>query len=111
MVQLRKEGQMTRSEIIHVLLVRTAPAERPQLRRSLEQKSKEEREQMHREIVLEAAEDELSRIRAERAADRIFHDLHMDKARQPQREAEDKKQLTKDREIFGQACRQHHIGS
>jgi len=101
---------MTRSEIIHVLLVRTAPVERPQLRRTLEMKPTEELEQMHREIVLEETEVEISRVQAERAADRIFHDLHMDKARQPQREAEHKKQLAEDRKTFDQTCRQYHIG-
>src|SRR5215470_2765157 len=97
---------MERSEIISVVLARTAPANRWQLRRTLELKSTEELEQMHREIVLEAAEDELTRIRAERDADRVLHRIHMDKIRQPQQQGEEKRQLALDKDEFDRACRQ-----
>src|SRR5215470_18650173 len=102
---------MERSEIINVVLARTAPANRWQLRRMLELKSTQELEEIHREIVLEAAEDELTRIRAERDADRVLHKLHMDTIRQPQQQAEEKRQLAKDRETFDQACREYQIAS
>ena len=59
----------------------------------------------------EAADEELIRIQAEREADRILHQLRTQRAQAPQREAEDKRQLTEDRKTFLEACRQYHIGS
>jgi hypothetical protein len=59
----------------------------------------------------EAADEELIRIQAEREGDRILHQLHMQQAREPQRKAEDKRQLAEDRKTFLEACRQYHIGS
>ena len=59
----------------------------------------------------EVADEELIRLQAERAADRVRHTLEMQQAREPQRKAEDKQQLAEDRKTFLEACRQHHIGS
>jgi hypothetical protein len=57
------------------------------------------------------ADDRLLELQAARAADRILHRLHLDKARQPQREAEERRQLAFDKDTFEQACRQFRIGN
>jgi hypothetical protein len=104
-----KRKRMTRGEIIDVFIVRAATADRPGLRRMLERMTKEELEQAYEALLaqvrLQAKEEELFRIRAESAADRALHQFHMQKAREPQRLAEEKGQLEKDRETFREAAR------
>ena len=62
---------MTRQEIIDVFIIRGAPADRPELRRTLEKMSFEQLEQAHQALIshqeLEAKEEELLRIQAESA--------------------------------------------
>ena len=100
---------MTRSEIIDVFIVRAAPAEREGLRPILEKMSKDELEMAHEALVaqfeLQAREEEIFRIRADSAADQALHSFRMQKAREPQRLAEEKAQLEQDRKTFADAAR------
>ena len=57
------------------------------------------------------ADDRILELQATRSADRAIHELKMSQAREPQRKAEDKRQLAEDRKTFVEACRQFHIGS
>lgn len=96
---------MTRQEIIDVFIIRAAPAERRELRQQLEQMSKQELEEAHRVIQLQAREEQLLEIQADRAAAAAMHQYHAQKAREPQRKAEEKAQLEADRKTFGDAAK------
>jgi len=104
-----KGNSMTRSEIIAVFIVRAAPADRPELRRTLEKMSFEQLEQAHQALIshqeLEAKEEELLRIQAESAADAAMHLYYRQKEREPQRKAKEKAQLEVDRKTFINAAK------
>jgi hypothetical protein len=104
---------MTKQEIIEVFIVRSAPSGRGELRRDLEQLSKDQLEQAYAVLqanqAVQAMEDELLRIQAEIAADRAMIELQMRQQREPQRLAEEKAQLEKDRETFKRATRRYGI--
>jgi hypothetical protein len=68
---------MNRTEIIDVFVVRAAPADRPELRRELARMSKEELEEAY-EILqtrakIQAKEEQILQIQAERAAERALN--------------------------------------
>jgi hypothetical protein len=96
---------MTRQEITDVFLVRALPAERVELRRTLERMSKEELEEAYKVLQLQATEERLLEIQAERAADLAMHQYHSQQAREPQRRAEEKVQLEADRKTFAEAAK------
>src|SRR6266700_2005884 len=100
---------MTKQEIVDVFIVRAASAEREGLRQILEKMSKDELEMAHEALVaqfeLQAREEEIFRIRADSAADQALHSFRMQKAREPQRLAEEKAQLEQDRKTFADAAR------
>ena len=102
-------SEMTRNQITEVFVVRAAPADRPELRRTLEKMSFEELEQAHQALIshqeLEAKEEELLRIQAESAADTAMHQYYRQKEREPQRKAEEKAQLAQDRQTFADAAK------
>jgi hypothetical protein len=62
-------------------------------------------------IKASEADERILELQAARAADRVIHELEMSQAREPQRKAEDKRQLAEDRKTFFEACRQFHIGN
>ena len=109
MFRVDKGNSMTRSEIIDVFIVRTAPADRQHLRQILEKMSKEELEMAHEalqaQVQLQATEEELLRIQVEREADRVLHELDMQKARESQTRGEAKAQLEADRKTFIDAAK------
>jgi hypothetical protein len=96
---------MTRSEIIELFIIRAAPAERRELRQQLEQMSKQELEEAHRVIQLQATEDELLQIQAERAANRAMFELQKRTEREPLRKREEEQQLAKDHKTFADAAK------
>jgi hypothetical protein len=100
---------MNRNQITEVFVVRAAPADRPELRRTLERMSLEELEQAHRALIsnqeIEAKEEELLTIQAERAANAALRKYLLQKAREPQRKAEEKAQLEADRKTFADAAK------
>jgi len=100
---------MNRTEIIEVFIVRASPADRQELRRTLERMSLEELEQAHRALIsnqkLEATKEELLHIKIEAAANRAMHEHDVKQAREPQRKAEEKAQLAKDRQTFADAAK------
>lgn len=96
---------MTRQEIIDVFIVRAAPADRPELRRKLDRMSLDELEEAHKVILLQAKEEQLLEVQAERAANLAMHKYHTQQAREPQRKAEEKAQLAKDRQTFSDAAK------
>ena len=100
---------MTRQEIIDVFILRAAPAERPELRRTLEKMSFEELEQAHQALIsnqrIEATKEELLHIRIEAAANRAIHEHEVKQAREPQRKAEERAQLEADRKTFAEAAK------
>ncbi len=96
---------MTRNEIVDVFVVRAAPSDRTELRQQLEKLSKEQLEEAYRVIQLQATEEKLLQIEAERAADQALHKLHVLRIREPQRRAEAKAQLEQDRATFNDAAR------
>src|SRR5258705_12363274 len=106
-------SEMTRNQIIDVFIIRAAPADRPELRRTLEKMSIEELEQAHQALIshqeLEAKEEELLRIQAEYAADTAMHQYYRQKEREPQRKAEEKAQLEVDRKTFADAAKKLRI--
>jgi hypothetical protein len=57
------------------------------------------------QVQLQAKEEEYFRVQAEREADRVLHELHMEKLRAPQRKAEAERQEKQDRETFAQAAK------
>jgi hypothetical protein len=99
---------MTRQEI-ELVVVRAVPSEQQQLRKILSLYSIEELERVEQAIVSQAvqekAEEELIRIQAERAAARWAHQYEMQQAREPQRKAEEKAQLEKDKQTFADAAK------
>jgi len=108
-------SEMTRNQITEVFVVRAAPADRPELRRTLEKMSFEELEQAHQALIsqqeLGATEEKLLRIQAERAADAAMHQYYRQKEREPQAKAEAEQQEKQDRETFRQACREYNISN
>lgn len=100
---------MTKQELVNVFILRAAPAEREALHPILEKMSKEELEMAHEALVaqiqLQAREEEIFRIRADSAADQALHQFRTQKAREPQRLAEEKAQLEKDRATFNEAAK------
>jgi len=96
---------MNRSEIIDLVVVRASgtPGELQRLRLALSAKSTEELEQIHHQILLEAADDQLIQIQVEREANRLWHQYEMQQAREPQRKAQEEAQLKQDREVFNEA--------
>ncbi len=99
---------MTRKEIIDLVVVRnpeTTPGGHQQLRRVLEAKSATELDQMYDQILLEAKEEELIRIQAERSAERALYQLHLQRVTEPQRKAEEKAQLAQDKQTFADAAK------
>ena len=96
---------MTRNEIINVFVVRAAPSDRTELRQQLEKMTKDQLEEAYRVIQIQAAEEKLLQIEAERAADQALHKLHVQRIREPQRRAEAKAQLEQDRATFNDAGR------
>jgi len=104
-----KGNSMTRSEIIDLFIVRATPVERRQLRQQLEQMSKQELEEAY-EILqtrskIQAKEEQILQIQAERAAERALNQHYIRQAREPQRLAEEKAQLEQDRKTFTEAAR------
>jgi len=51
------------------------------------------------------ADDRILELQAARAADRAWHEYEMSKAREPQRQAEEKAQLERDRRVFADAAK------
>ncbi len=96
---------MTRNEIINVFVVRAAPSDRTELRQQLEKMTKDQLEEAYRVIQIQAAEEKLLQIEAERAADQALHKLHVQRIREPQRRAEAKAQLEQDRATFNDAAK------
>jgi hypothetical protein len=96
---------MTRDQIIQVFTVRALPAERQELRRTLEKMTTEQLEEAYKIVQLQAKEEELLEIQAEREANRIWHQTEMEQAREPQRKAEAKAQLAQDRQTFADAAK------
>ncbi len=96
----RQQEQEDRQEIIELVLVRAAPHERQQLRKTLSTYTTEELKQIEQAIVSQAvsrvAEDELIRIQAEIAAERELFRL----SRESRRKAEAAQQEKKDRATF-----------
>jgi len=100
-----KGNSMTRQEIIDVFIVRAAPADRAALRRKLDKMSLDELEEAYKVLQLQATEDQLLEIQADRAAAAAMHKYQAQKAHEPQRKAEEKAQLTLDRQTFGNAAK------
>jgi hypothetical protein len=102
---MNKQEQEDRQEVIELVLVRAAPHERQQLRKTLSTYTTEELKQIEQAILSQAmsraSEDELIRINAEIAAERELFRL----SREPQRRAEAKAQLEQDRAKFNDAAR------
>jgi len=96
---------MTRDEIINVFLVRAARSEREEISEKLYRMTKGELETAYQALQIHAAQDELLRIQAERAADRALFELDRDRQREPQRRAEAKAQLAQDRQTFAEAAK------
>jgi hypothetical protein len=96
---------MTRQEITDVFLVRALPAERVELRRTLEKMSKQELEEAYKVLQLQATEERLLEIQAERAADKAMFELQKRTDREPQRKREEEQQLSVDRETFADAAK------
>lgn len=96
---------MTRSELIDLFIVRAAPADRQELRRTLEQMTKEQLEEAHKFIQLQAKEEELLQINAERAANVALYKHLQQQEREPQRKAEEKTLLEADRKTFAEAAK------
>jgi hypothetical protein len=96
---------MTKQEIIEVFIVRSAPSGREELRRDLEQLSRDELEAAYAVLqanqAVQTMENELLRIRAEIAANRALVELQVRRQREPQRKA----QLEQDRKTFAEAAR------
>jgi len=92
-------------EIVELLVVRAAPHKQQQLRQTLSTYSAEELALVKQAIISRAmhkvAEDELIRINAEIAAERELFQL----SREPQRRAEAKAQLEKDRVTFNDSAK------
>jgi uncharacterized protein (DUF2252 family) len=96
---------MTRSEIIDVFIVRAVPSGRQELRQKLDRMTKEELEEAYGVIQIQATEEKLLQIQAERAADHALHQYHVQQAREPQRRAEAEAQLAQDRQTFTDAAK------
>src|SRR6266850_417527 len=100
---------MTRSEIIDLVVVRAAPEEQQSLRQTLSTYTTVELQQIEKAIISQEvskkADEDLIRIQADRVADHALHQYHTQKAREPQREAEEKAQLVKDRQTFTEAAK------
>jgi hypothetical protein len=92
---------MTKDQIIDVFIVRTSPSGRQELRRTLENMTKDQLEEAYRVIQLQATEEKLLQIEAERAADQTLFQLQRAREREPQRKAEEKS----DRQTFEDAAR------
>src|SRR6267142_122801 len=95
-------------EIIELVVARTpetTPGGHQKLRQALSAKSTEELEQIHSVILLEATEEELLRINAERAANKTLFELQRAREREPQRKAEAERQDKQDRATFNDAAR------
>jgi hypothetical protein len=101
--------ERSREQIIEVFIVRAAPAERDLMRVQLEKMSLAELEQAYQvlqaQTQLQRADEELTRIAVEIEADRIWHQETMRLACEPQRKAEEKAQLGKDRQTFAKAAK------
>src|SRR5947207_1960934 len=102
---VKGRNKMNRQEVIELVVVRAAPHEQQQLRKTLSTYTTEELKQIEQVILSQAmsrmAEDELIRIQAEIAAERELFRL----SREPQRRAEAKAQLEQDRATFNDAAR------
>jgi hypothetical protein len=102
-------SEMTRNQITEVFVVRAAPVDRPELRRTLDRMSLDELKQAHQALIsnqeIETKEEELLTIQAERAANAALHKYLLQKAREPQRIAEEKAQLEADRKTFADAAK------
>jgi len=100
---------MTKEEIINVFVVRAVPVERIALRRSLESMTKEQLETayeaMQAQNHLQAQEQELLRVNAECAAERAMYQYQKQQAHEPQRKAEEKAQLERDKKTFTDAAK------
>ena len=101
--------EMTRSGITELFVVRAAPAERDELRRTLDRMTAEQLqtayEALQRQVELEATEERFYKALAESAAEDLRHHLRMQEVREPQRLAEEKFQLEQDRRTFADAAR------
>jgi len=80
---------MNRTEIIELIAVRALPDEQRQIRQLLEAKSTEELEKIHLQIVVDATDEKLIEIQAEREANRLWHQHEMRQAREPYRQAQE----------------------
>jgi hypothetical protein len=102
---MNKQEQEERQEIIELVVVRAAPHEQQQLRKTLSTYTTEELRQIEHAILSQAmsrvAEDELIRIQAEIAAERELFRL----SREPQRKAEAERQAKQDRATFNDAAK------
>jgi hypothetical protein len=96
---------MQKQEIISVFLVRALPQDREELRRKLERMTLDELEEAHRVIQIQATEEKLLQIQAERAADAALFNLRRQREREPQRVVEEKAQLARDRQTFAEAAK------
>jgi len=100
---------MTRSGITELFVVRAAPAERDELRRTLDRMTAEQLqtayEALQRQVELEATEERFYKALAESAAEDLRHHLRMQEAREPQRKAEAEEQEKNDRATFKQAAK------
>ena len=96
---------MTRSEIIEVFIVRAAPADQPELHRTLQGMTTEQLEEAYNVLQLQAKEEQLLEIQADRSAAAAMYQYHKQKQREPQRIAEEKAQLEADRKIFAEAAK------
>jgi hypothetical protein len=96
---------MTRSEIIDVFIVRAVPSGRQELRQKLDRMTKEELEEAYGVIQIQATEEKLLQIQAERAADAALFNLRRQREREPQRKAEAEAQLAQDRQTFTDAAK------
>jgi hypothetical protein len=94
-----------RQELIELFVIRATPAEQPEMRRKLERMTLDELEEAYKFVQVQAAEDELIRINAERAANKALNQYRVHKEREPQRLAEQKALLEADRKTFQVAAR------
>ena len=76
---------MTRQQITDVFIVRAAPADRTELRRKLDRMSLDELEEAYKIIQLQAKEEQLFEIQADRAAAGAMYRYYKQKEREPQR--------------------------
>jgi hypothetical protein len=96
---------MTRDEIINVFLVRAARSEREEISEKLYRMTKGELETAYQALQIQAAEEKLLYIQAERAADAALYQLHQQQIREPQRKAEAEQQEKQDRQTFADAAK------